>query len=70
MIMILIITKSTEEVKIMLIVHWSYEDGASGTYQGSLGLKKACALDLLGKSCLLGSAGILRKELDTWRGLS
>ena len=40
MIMILIITKSKEEVKITLIVHWSSEDNASGTYQGSLGLKK------------------------------
>lgn len=30
MIMILIITKSKEEVKTILIVHWSSEDGAVG----------------------------------------
>ena len=28
----------------MLIVHWSSEDGASGTYQGFLGLKKGMCI--------------------------
>ena len=28
----------------MLIVHWSSEDGSSGTYQGFLGLKKGMCI--------------------------